>query len=105
MACNRTIMPSDELRKKLAFVTAVSNPARYRRRYELYHKFAKHIREDLKHRLVTVECQMGDRPFYLTSPVDRDHVQVRAKSELWHKEQLLNIGISRLPAEVEYICW
>lgn len=98
-------MPSEELRSKLAFVTAVSNPARFRRRYELYHNFAKHIREDLRHRLITVECQLGDRPFFLTSADDPDHVQVRAKSELWHKEASLNLALTLLPAHIEYICW
>ncbi len=98
-------MPTEALRSKIAFVTAVSNPARFRRRYELYHKFARHVREELGQRLVTVECQLGDRPFYLTSPHDPDHVQVRGKSELWQKEVLLNVAIARLPAEVEYIAW
>lgn len=98
-------MPSGELRSKIAFVTAISNPARFRRRYELYHKFAHHIRNELKQRLVTVECQLGDRPFFITSASDPHHVQVRSKSELWHKENLLNLAISRLPREVEYICW
>ena len=98
-------MPSGELRSKIAFVTAISNPARFRRRYELYNKFAHHIRNELKQRLVTVECQLGDRPFFITSATDPHHVQVRSKSELWHKENLLNLAISRLPPEVEYICW
>ena len=98
-------MPSEHLRSKIAFVTAISNPARFRRRYELYNKFAHHIRNELKQRLVTVECQLGDRPFFITSATDPHHVQVRSKYELRHKENLLNLAISRLPPEVEYICW
>ncbi len=98
-------MPSEQLRSKIAFVTGVSNPARFRRRYELYHKFAHHIRHELGQKLITVECQLGDRPFFITSDYDPDHVQVRSKSEVWHKENLLNIAISRLPREIEYVCW
>jgi hypothetical protein len=33
------------------------------------------------------------------------HVPVRAKSLLWTKENLLNLGIARLPQEAKYIAW
>lgn len=98
-------MPTPKLRRQLAFVTALSNPARYETRYKLYRKFAKHIEQGLGQRLVTVECQLGDRPFEVTQKDNPDHIQVRSNSELWHKENMLNIAMSRLPTSVKYICW
>lgn len=98
-------MPTDQLRSKIAFVTALSNPARFKRRYELYNGFQHHIRNVLKQKLITVECQLGDRPFHVTSPVDPDHIRVRSKSEVWHKENCLNLAISRLPPHIEYVAW
>ena len=103
--CTPCRMPSPQLRSKIAFITAVSNPARFKRRYQLYRDFQHHIRHELRQKLVTVECQLGDRPFYITSATDPDHIQVRSNSEVWHKENLLNVAISQLPAEIEYICW
>ena len=98
-------MPTRKLRRQLAFVTAISNPARYETRYRLYKKFAKHIEQDLGQHLITVECQLGARPFEVTQAGNENHVQVRSDSELWHKENMLNIAMSRLTHDVKYICW
>lgn len=91
------------------FVTAISNPVRYGTRYKLYEKFRKHVLEDLKGNLLTVECAFHERPFYITNENHKTeneiHVQVRTKSELWHKENLLNIGFNHLPASCQYLAW
>lgn len=93
--------------KPLYVVTAISNPCRYKSRYRLYRDFAKHV-ADSGANLCTVELALGERPFEVTGEGPREHwnqeiVQLRTKHELWHKENLLNIGISRLPADAEYI--
>ena len=87
---------------RLYVVTAVSNPARYASRYRLYRAFEKHIK-DCGAILTTVEMAYGDRPFEVTKPDEARHVQVRGRQELWYKENLLNIGIARLPACAKYI--
>jgi hypothetical protein len=33
------------------------------------------------------------------------HIQLRTKSQIWHKENLLNIGMSRLPHDWKYVAW
>ena len=90
----------------LHVVTCVSNPVRYRSRWRLYERFALTMRRAGVH-LVTVELAYGERPFEVTRADDPDHVQVRLPSadELWHKENLLNIGVSRLPADWRYLAW
>jgi hypothetical protein len=47
----------------------------------------------------------GDRPFEITQADNPHHIQVRSYFELWHKENMLNIGISRLPIDWEYVAW
>lgn len=89
---------------RLYVVTAISNPARYLSRYNLYRAFAKRC-ADAGVILYTVEMAFAGRPFEVTSPDNPCHVQVRGTDELWHKENLLNIGISRLPAQAKYIAW
>ncbi len=89
---------------RLYVVTAISNPARYRSRYNLYRAFEKHI-VDSGAILITVEMAFGDRPFEVTEAANPHHVQVRGNHELWHKENLLNIGMSRLPASAKYVAW
>jgi len=93
----------------LWFVTAVSNPVRYKTRYALFRKFKHHILHDLGANLVTVECALGERGFQVTGgdPCEGGprhiEVQVRNKTQLWTKENLLNIGATRLPLTAKYI--
>ncbi len=87
---------------KLYVVTAISNPCRYRTRYDLYEAFARQVAASGA-LLYTVELAFGARPFEVTQAGNPQHVQVRGSCELWHKENLLNLGIARLPPEAQYI--
>lgn len=89
---------------RLYVVTAISNPVRYRARYELYRAFEKHC-ADAGAILYTVEAAFGGREFEITDSANPRHIRLRTDHELWHKENLLNVGISRLPAEAKYVAW
>lgn len=88
----------------LHVVTAVSNPERYRSRYSLYKNFERHC-IDSGAKLHTVELAFGERPFEVTVAGCANHVRLRTKSQVWHKENLLNVGISRLPSDWKYVAW
>jgi len=92
------------LRDKFYVVTAVSNPRRYRTRYELYNDFAQHM-QDSGAPLYTVECAYGQRAHTITDAGNPRHIQLRTRHELWHKENLLNIAVSRLPSDWAYVAW
>lgn len=92
------------LTQRFYVVTAISNPHRYQSRYRLYDKFACHLRASGA-QLLTVELAFGQRPFEVTEAGNPFHVQLRSAHELWFKENLINIGISRLPADWEYVAW
>jgi hypothetical protein len=89
---------------KLWVVAVISNPARYRSRYELFKKF-KHMVERAGANLLVVELALGDRPFEVTDPSNPHHVQLRTWDEIWHKENMINLGIQRLPDDWEYVAW
>jgi hypothetical protein len=55
-------------------------------------------------RLVTVEVAFGERAFAV-SDGQPGQVQLRTSTQLWHKENALNIGFSRLPADWKYAAW
>ena len=86
----------------LHVVTVLFNPLRYRARYRNYRAFEKHV-EDAGAVLHTVEAAFGGREFEVTEAANPLHVQVRTSDELWLKESLLNLGISRLAPEARYI--
>ena len=44
--------------------------------------------------LTVVECAYGERPFELAGIAHINHVPVRAKSLVWTKENLINVGFS-----------
>jgi len=88
----RTRVPADL--SHFYVVTVISNPRRFRRRYELYWKFAKAC-EDAGVKLITVEQAFGDRQFMVTDPRNPRHVQVQGVDELWIKENMMNLGAAR----------
>lgn len=89
---------------KLWVVAVVNNYARYSSRYNLFSQF-KQMVEQAGVNLMIVEVALGDRPFEMTQPNNPNHIQLRTWDELWHKENMINIGISRLPADWEYVAW
>lgn len=89
---------------KLYVVTPIINPCRYQSRYKLYQDFCKMV-ADAGAILFTVEVAFGNRPFVVTEEGNPRHVQLRTWSELWHKENQINLGIQRLPQDWEYVAW
>lgn len=76
----------------LVVVTVISNPVRYRTRYELYKKFERSMAE-AGATLITVELAFGERPFVVTEGDNPLHVQLRTEDEYWHKEPMANVGL------------
>lgn len=89
---------------KLYVVAPIINAARYKARYNLFRHFEEYINKS-DAILYKVEVAYGSRPFLHTSPDDPRSIQLRTNDELWHKENMLNIGISRLPVDSEYVAW
>lgn len=88
--------------KLLHVVTAISNPLRWDSRLDLYHAFRRHIL-DAGCPLTVVECAYGDIPHQLADDAHINHVPVSSRSEVWIKENLQNIGVSRLPRDWQYV--
>lgn len=88
---------------QLHVVTMISNPRRFKRRYDLYHQFAKHMK-DSGVILHTVELTFGDRQPELDISL-ANTIVLNTDSEIWHKENAINIAISRLPSDWKYVAW
>lgn len=89
---------------QLHVVVAITNSCRYSTRYHLFEKFEKMVL-DSGARLWVAEAAFGHRPHAVTSSTNPQHIQLRTSSEIWHKENLLNLAIQRLPSDWEYVAW
>ena len=93
--------------QKLVVITIISNPVRYQSRYKLYRKFEEQMKE-AGALLITVEQAFGERPFEVTEKNNPNHVQVRSIDELWHKENMINIGLryaAQIYPDFKYVAW
>jgi hypothetical protein len=94
----------DTVNSPLYVVTCITNPVRYWARYELYYEFARRV-ADAGAILYTVEAAYGNRQHAITDQANPNHIQLRMQDEVWHKENLLNLAIQRLPADWKYVAW
>ena len=90
--------------EKLYVIAVISNPIGYESRYRLYRNFEKHMHESGAE-LITVEMAFQDKPFEITEENNPNHIQLRTDHILWHKENMINIGISKLPSDYKYVAW
>jgi hypothetical protein len=92
------------LPERLHVVTMLENPLRWRSRYWNYWMFEREC-EAAGAILYTVEVAFGGRHFEVTEAGNPRHLQLRTTSEIWHKENALNLLMQRLPAEAKYVAW
>jgi len=88
--------------ERLHVVAVYSNPLRWRSRREHMNDFREHMATSRNAVLHVVELAYGDRPFEVTGAGNPLDIQLRTSCELWHKENLANIGVSRFPADWRY---
>lgn len=95
---------------KFHVITILSNPCRYESRYKLYDQFQEDIQRK-GGKLWTVEMQTGARPHRVTTVDHINHLQLHGSAvpgELWHKENLINLGIQFITAndpDWRYVAW
>ncbi len=89
----------------LHVIAVINNFVRFKRRYELFHKFKQHIESFPNVILYVAEAALGDRPFMVTEPDNPRHLQVRTDDELWIKENTINLMAQRLPHHWKYMAW
>ena len=85
-------------------IAVMTNPERFNTRPRLFKEFMARM-DRYGAKLYVVEGAFGDRNFEVTDPSNPRHIQLRTDSEIWHKENLINVGISRLPANWQYVAW
>lgn len=100
------ILNNDPIEPKLNVIMVVSNPCQYARRYILAREFVLRMKQESMVELYIVELTYGDAGFYLTQEKNDHHMQLRTNSSpLWHKENMINLGITMLPSDWKAFAW
>lgn len=100
------ILNNYQIEDKLHVIAVISNPCQYARRYILAREFIKRIEREESIILYVVELAYWDQGFYVTEKKNKRHLQLRGTVPLWHKENMINLGVKRLlPATWRAFAW
>ena len=101
------IANNDPLEEKLNVIIVISNPCLYAKRYILLKEFVKRIEEEEENvNLFIVELVYGNQKFIITNKNNRHHLQLKTEVPLWHKENMINLGVKYLlPKDYKAFAW
>jgi len=98
----------------LHVIFSVTNPGRYESRYVRIREFIErmerrdhhHVQLHIVEMVYEEEEDGGYGPFNITEPDNPHHLQLRTKDMMWHKENLINIGVRKLlPPDWKAMAW
>lgn len=101
----QAIMNNDPIDDTLHVIVVTSNPCQFARRYILAREFISRMEQEQNVTMYVVELAYGDQQFYVTEKKNPRHLQVRGQIPLWHKENMINMGVKLLPARWKAMAW
>lgn len=100
------ILNNDPIEEFLHVIMVVSNPCNFARRIILAKEFIQRMEFEKHVKLYIVEMAYNNEPYYLTDEFNSMHLRLRTKHLLWHKENMINLGIQKLlPADWKAAAW
>jgi hypothetical protein len=100
------IKNNDTIEDKLHVILVISNPCLFARRYILLKEFVKRMEEEEEDVvLYIVEMAYKKQKFIVTEAGNKRHLQVRCDVPLWHKENMINLGVKLLPPGYKAFAW
>jgi hypothetical protein len=103
----QAIQFNEPLEKKLHVIAVISNPCLYATRYILMREFIQRMELDEPNvELYIVELAYGSQKFIITDSKNPKHLQLRTEVPLWHKENMINLGVQKLlPKNWKAFAW
>ena len=99
------ILNNYPIEDKLHVIAVISNPCQYARRYILAREFIKRMEMEENVILYIVELAYGNNDFYVTEKSNKRHLQVKGTTPIWHKENMINMGVKLLPPKWRAFAW
>ena len=101
------ILNNDPIEKFLHVIIVISNPCLFAKRYILTKEFINRIhKEETNVKLYVVELAYGNQKFLITDKKNKNHLQIRTETPLWHKENMINLAVKYLlPSNYKAFAW
>ena len=101
------IANNDLIEQKLNVILVISNPCLYAKRYILLKEFVKRFEEEEPDvNLFIVEMTYRNQKFIITSKDNKNHLQLKTDVPIWHKENMINLGVKYLlPKNYKAFAW
>jgi hypothetical protein len=100
------IQNNDPIEEKLNVILVISNPCLYKRRYRLLKEFLKRMEEEENVKIYIVEMIYNNQQFVVTQKNNKNHLQLKTSTPLWHKENMVNMGVKYLlPNNWKVFAW
>lgn len=101
------IANNDLIEEKLNVILVISNPCLYAKRYILLKEFVKRFEEEEPDvNLFIVEMIYSNQKFIITSKNNKNHLQLKTDVPIWHKENMINLGVKYLlPKNYKAFAW
>ena len=91
------IQNNEPIEDKLHVIAVISNPFLFARRYILMKEFINRIQqEETGVVLYVVELAYGNQKHLITDKKKKHHLQLRTETPIWHKENMVNLGVKYL---------
>jgi hypothetical protein len=91
------IRNNDPIEEKLNVIIVISNPCLYAKRYKLLNEFVKRIEEEEEYvNLFIVEMIYNNQKFIVTNKNNKNHLQLKTETPIWHKENMINLAVKQL---------
>jgi hypothetical protein len=100
------ILGNTPIEDKLHVIAVISNPCNYKIRYKLARQFFQRMEQEKDVIFYVVELVYGDQEFAVTTKDNKRHLQLRGDTPLWHKENMINLGVKHLlPSNWKAFAW
>jgi hypothetical protein len=101
------ILNNEPIEEKLNVIIVISNPCLYGTRYKLANEFIKRMEEEEEHvNLFVVELIYNNQKYIITDKKNKRHLQIKTDVPLWHKENMVNLGVAHLlPKNYKAFAW
>jgi hypothetical protein len=92
--------------EKLHLIAVIANPCLFKKRYKLMREFIERMEKEQNIILYIVEMTYEGQDYVITSADNPCHLRLHTKIPLWHKENMINLGVRYLlPSNWKSFAW